>query len=127
MNEKQIKQHVPVLGMLHLVNGVLSVLVGIFVFAFLGGFGAVVDDPEALRIFGFLGILVGTFLLILSIPGIVAGYGLLKQRSWARSLAVAVGILQLVNFPIGTVIGIYTFIVLVQTEAEGYFVSLKQA
>ena len=127
MNEKQIKQHVRILGMVQVLNGVLSVLVGFLVFAFLGGFGAIVDDPIAFRIFGLTGLFVGVFMLVLSTPGIIAGYGLLKQRSWARNLAIAVGILQLMIIPIGTIIGIYTIIVLAQTSAETYFVSLKQA
>jgi hypothetical protein len=127
MNEKQVKQHIPVIGMLHLVNGFLSVLAGIFIFLFLSGIGAVIDDPMAFRIMGITGISVGVFLVVLSVPGILAGYGLLTRRHWARGLAIAVGILQLINIPIGTIIGIYTFIVLAPTEAEEYFVSLEPA
>lgn len=127
MNEKQIKQHVRILGMVQVLNGILLVLVGIFVFAFLGGFGAVVDDPIAFRIFGLTGLFVSAFMLVVSTPGIIASYGLLKQRSWARNLAIAVGILQLVIVPIGTVIGIYTIIVMAQANAETCCVSPKQA
>lgn len=127
MNEKQVKQHIPVIGMLHLIGGILFALAGIFVFAFLTSIGAVTDDPTAFRILGITGISVGVFLVVLSIPGIAAGYGLLRRRHWARGLAIAVGILQLINFPIGTIIGIYTFIVLAPTEAEEYFVSLEPA
>lgn len=120
MNETQIKQHVRILGMVQVLNGSLSVLVGILVFAFLGGFGVIVDDPIAFQIFGLTGLFVGAFLLVLSAPGIVAGYGLLKRCSWARNLAIAVGILQLIIVPIGTIIGIYTFVVLAQANAETY-------
>jgi len=120
MNETQIKQHVRILGMVQVLNGSLSVLVGILVFAFLGGFGVIVDDPIAFQIFGLTGLFVGAFLLVLSAPGIVAGCGLLKRRSWARNLAIAVGILQLIIVPIGTIIGIYTFVVLAQANAETY-------
>jgi hypothetical protein len=127
MNETQIKQHVRILGMVQVLNGSLSVLVGILVFAFLGGFGVIVDDPIAFQIFGLTGLFVGAFLLVLSTPGIIASYGLLKQRPWARSLAIAVGILQLMLIPIGTIIGIYTIFVLAQASAETYFASLKPA
>ena len=127
MNEKQIKQHVQILGMVQVLNGVLSVMIGILLFAFLSGFGAIVDDPIAFRFFGLTGLFVGVFMLVLSTPGIIAGYGLLKQRSWARNLAIAVGILQLMLIPIGTVLGLYTFIVLAQEDTETYFVSLKEA
>lgn len=127
MNEKQLKQHIPVIGMLHLIGGILFALTGIFIFVFLTSIGAVTDDPVAFRIMGITGISVGVFLVVLSIPGIAAGYGLLTRRHWARGLAIAVGILQLLNIPLGTIIGVYTFIVLAPTDAEGYFVSLKPA
>lgn len=127
MNEKQVEQHVPILGMLHLVGGALFAVIGVFVFLFFSGIGAAVQDPEAFRILTVVGFTVGVLLVVLGLPGMAAGYGLLKRRPWARGLAIAVGILNLINIPIGTVIGVYTLIVLMQTGAEGYFVTLKQA
>jgi len=127
MNHKQIEQHVPVLGMLHLVGGAFSVLMGAFVFLFLTGIGniAAIEDPMAPRILTLVGLSVGVLLVVLGLPGMAAGYGLLKRRSWARGLAVAVGVLNLVNVPIGTLIGIYTLVVLMQDEATEYFAALK--
>jgi hypothetical protein len=57
----------------------------------------------------------------------LAGYGLLKRTPWARVLALVVAILSLINFPIGTAIGIYTFWVMLQEEAAEYFVSPRMA
>lgn len=37
----------------------------------------------------------GGFLILISIPGIVAGIGLLKYKSWARILAIILGVLNL--------------------------------
>jgi len=61
---------------------------------------------------------VGTFLFITSILGIIAGWGLLERKPWARGLAIAFGILALFNFPFGTALGIYTLWVLASTDAE---------
>jgi len=47
---------------------------------------------------------------------IVAGISLLKQKAWARLLTLILGILALFNFPIGTLIAIYTFWVLTSDE-----------
>lgn len=127
MNEKQIEQHIPILGVLHLASGALSGIFGVFVFLFLSGLGAAVRDPVAFRVLTVVGTTVGTLLIVLAIPCMVAGYGLLRQRSWARGLAIAVGFLSLFNVPIGTLIGIYTLIVLLQADAGDYFVALKQA
>lgn len=129
MDKKQIEQHVPILGALHLLGGALFVVLGVFIFVFLTGIGAAVagEDPTALRILTFTGLTVGILLVVLGLPGMAAGYGLLKRRAWARGLAIAVGVLNLVNFPIGTLIGLYTLVVLLQTDAEEVFVALKQA
>ena len=67
------------------------------------------------------------FLGGLATPGVIAGYGLLKRKSWARVLAIVIGILNLVNFPIGTAIGVYTIFVLMQEEATDFFAAYKAA
>jgi hypothetical protein len=129
MNVKQVEQHIPVLGMLHLVGGALFALVGIFVFFFLTSMGAIVaaEDTIAPRVLMLVATSVGALLLALALPGMLAGYGLLKRRAWARGLAIAVGILNLLNFPLGTLIGIYTLAVLMQADAAEYFAAIKPA
>ncbi len=127
MDQKQIEQHVPILGTLHLLGGALFAVLGLFVFLFLSGIGLAVDDPDALSILTVVGVSVGVLLVVLGVPGIVAGYGLLSRRSWARGLAIAVGILNLFNIPVGTAIGIYTLFVLLQTDDQGELLALKRA
>ena len=57
----------------------------------------------------------------LAVPGLLAGWGLLTRKPWARVLAMVVGILGLVNVPIGTAIGLYTLWALTQPAATEYF------
>jgi len=52
------------------------------------------------------------FLVLLLIVGLfplLTGYGFLKRKSWVKPLALTVAIISLVNIPIGTALGIYTF------------------
>ncbi len=123
LNEQQLHQHVAVLGWLHIVGNGIMLLLGCFVFAFLWGIGAATGDLEATRILGIIGTTVGALLVVLGIPGMVAGYGLLRRKACGRILAMVVGFLGLVNFPLGTAIGIYTFWVLLQDSAADYFTS----
>jgi hypothetical protein len=58
---------------------------------------------------------------VLALPGLAAGYRLLKRQAWGRILALVVGFLDLVNFPVSTAIGIYTLWVLLQDSAATYF------
>ncbi len=52
-------------------------------------------------------------LLALGIPGIIAGLGLLGDKSWAHTLGIIMAGAALTYFPSGTFIGIYVIIVLV--------------
>lgn len=52
--------------------------------------------------------------LFIALPSLIAGWGLLNNRSWAMILALIVGCLSLFSFPIGTAVGIYTIWVYVE-------------
>jgi len=121
MNESQVRQHAIVLGWLHIVGNAVVLLSGCFVFALLLGIGAITDDRVALAVLGVTGTVIGALLALLAVPGIVAGFGLLRQRSWGRILALVVGVLGLVNFPLGTALGVYTLWVLLQDTATEVF------
>jgi len=47
---------------------------------------------------GFISI----FYLMFMLPSIVAGYALLKKKSWARMAAIVAGVVAGMNFPVGT-------------------------
>jgi hypothetical protein len=49
------------------------------------------------------------FLAIGTVPGVVGGVGLLRQRGWARVLLLVLAVLWLMAFPVGTALGAYTF------------------
>jgi len=55
---------------------------------------------------------IGGFLVVKGIVGIIAGWGLLDRQYWARILALILGFLSLLHFPLGTALGIYTLWVL---------------
>ena len=59
--------------------------------------------------------------VVLSLPGIIAGIGLLKLQPWARILAIVISALDLLNVPIGTALGVYGLWVLLQAETERLF------
>jgi hypothetical protein len=121
LNEQQLRQHVTILGWILLLEHVVLLFVGLFVWIVLTGIAAVTRDPEAVAILGIVAIAVALLLAALSVPGLVAGWALLARKSWARYLALAVAVLGLVNVPLGTLIGIYAIWVLLQDTAASYF------
>jgi hypothetical protein len=126
-NYRNLEQHVTILGWLHIALSALLVLAAGLVFVVVVGGGLFAGDAEATAITSLVGTIMAGFLLVLAAPGIVAGIGLLKRKPWSRVLAIVLAILNLVNFPLGTVIGVYTLWVLVQDEAVALFASQKAA
>lgn len=121
IDERHIGQHVEILGWLHIVGSAIYLAIAVFVFFLLTGISVATRDAEALAVLTVIATSVGTLLSLLALPGIAAGIGLLRHKSWGRILAIVLGILNLINFPIGTVIGAYTLWVLFQESATDYF------
>ena len=118
-----MKSHITIIGIIRIGLSAFWVLSGCLVFFILWGIGLGVgsEDPTALTVLSTIGSLVGIFLLILSIPGIIAGVGLLKYKNWARYLTLILAVFDLFMFPVGTAYGIYTFWALVQEETVAIF------
>jgi hypothetical protein len=53
---------------------------------------------------------VSTLLLLISIPGMICGIGLLYQKVWIEQWVPTIGLLFLPFFPLGTLLGIYTLL-----------------
>lgn len=127
MTERELNQHVKIIGWLNVAGAALFLLIGAFVFLLLVGVGAASGDAEAVSVLSVVATFVGGFMLVMALPVLAAGYGLLKRRSWGRILGIIVGVLNLPNFPLGTIIGVYSLWVLLQSEAEDYFSGAKMA
>jgi hypothetical protein len=121
LNKKELETHVAVAGWLQIVNGLLGILWGAFMATLILGVGTAVDDPIAFRIMAVTATAFGGLLLALSVPGVVAGIGLLNWASWSRFMALVLAVLELPLFPIGTLLGGYTIFVLSQRAASGIF------
>jgi hypothetical protein len=119
--------HVKVLGALNIafgVFGLIGALVMLLAFGVSAGAVGVSGDSDAafaLPIIGVTGAALVTFLVILSLPGIIVGVGLLRLRPWARSGGIVISIVSLAMVPFGTVLGAYGLWVLFSKETEGLF------
>src|ERR1700756_2191177 len=101
-------QHVKILGFIYIIAGAILVVLGLMLFGIIGGSGLASGDRQAMFVTGIVGTALAGFFVLLSIPSIIAGVGLLKHREWARILTIILGALHLLGFPIGTAIGVYT-------------------
>jgi hypothetical protein len=51
----------------------------------------------------------GVFSVVMTVPSLIAGYALLRRRSWAKVAGIVGGVLAASSFPIGTAVAVYTF------------------
>ena len=120
--------HVKVLAVLHIVFGILGILLAMGMLIFFGGLagfiGAVHDSDDAfvgMGVLGAIGMVVFIVVLALSLPGLIAGIGMLKFRPWARILGIVISALDLIHVPFGTALGIYGLWVLLSPGTEMLF------
>lgn len=119
--------HVKVLGALQIAMGTLGLFAAlalVLVFGVASSAVGLSDDPEAaiaLPIIGITGMALVAFLVLLSLPGVIIGIGLIQHRPWARIAGIVLSILGLMMVPFGTIVGVYGIWVLFSKETERMF------
>ncbi|MBX8637011.1 MAG: hypothetical protein KIY11_01410 [Thermoplasmata archaeon] len=100
---------VTILGILQVLAGAGSLI-----------FSSAIATLLSVTPFGVLGL----GLIAISLLEIIFGAALLTGRNWARILVMILAVLELISFPLGTVIGIVLLIYLTRQRVVAYF---KQA
>ena len=123
-----MESHVRILGVLHIVFGLVGLLGGLVALLFFGGLAGLVgwfDASEgafiAIPILSAIGGIAFLIAACLAAPSLIAGFGLLGFRSWARILTIVLSAFELLNFPLGTALAVYGFWVLLSPEGERLF------
>ena len=117
--------HVKVVGSLFIAFGIIGVIAAGFSGALFGALTNLLrssGDDGAVAGSTFVS-LAGTFitnmLLVLAVPEIICGWGLLKLKPWARILGIVLAAISLFKVPpIGTLFGAYALYVLFQKDTE---------
>src|SRR5687767_5662389 len=117
----EMEKHITVVAVLWLALGGLGLLVALIAFVAIVGGGALSGDMEAIAITGTVGTAIAALLVVLSVPAVIAGIGLLKKAEWARVLTLVLSFLALMGIPFGTALGIYSIWVLLNAQATPLF------
>jgi hypothetical protein len=107
------EDHNKVIGIMHLVYGGMNAIALPFVvFFILMGLGMSGLDPNAPPEVGIMFVVIGLFFgllfLIFGLPQLIAGYGLLRRKSWGRTWGIVASIMAAISFPLGTGLCVYT-------------------
>jgi hypothetical protein len=123
-----MQTHIKMLALLHIAFGILGLAAGIFMLALFGGIAGLIgatdtsgDAAIAMPVIGAIGGFLFLFSIVVSLPEIIAGAGLLMRKSWARILTLVLSALQLIQFPFGTALGAYGLWALLSREGQAFF------
>lgn len=124
--------HVKILAWFNVVLGALGLLAGFALFS-----GAMVvaemfryaveEAGMPAELLQLLAVIVTGVILVMSLPCLILGYGLMNLRPWARVLGIVLAALNLLNVPIGTAVSLYAFWVLLKPETEAMFKNAQTA
>jgi hypothetical protein len=110
------EEHNKTLGICHLAYGGLMmffmIAMCIFMWVMLSALPPRPGGPDPEMPLAFFGIMFA-FMIIYSLiffaPSLVAGYAMLKHKSWARTASIVAAVLEVMSFPFGTAVGVYSF------------------
>jgi len=103
------EEHGRLLGILHLVQGGIGVLMLLFFVPFFFLFVAGGRPGADVEFFlALVGAVMFFCFMLLAVPPLVAGYGLLKGKGWARTWGIISAVVASMSFPFGTALCVYT-------------------
>jgi hypothetical protein len=112
-----MRLHLTILAILHFITSAGELIVALLILGASAG-AAMIPDVSMPWMVTLFGSMAAIFFLILAVPGIALGGGLLMNRPWAWVLGLVLGVLHLFNAPFGTVLGIYTLWALTREESK---------
>jgi len=114
-------KHITLVAVLNIGFGVMGLLFACMAFLVIVGAGIISGDQDAMIITMIVASAITIIFIIISLPALIGGIGLLKRRGWARILVMIIAVLDLFIIPIGTLIGVYTLWVLLNDETAKLF------
>jgi hypothetical protein len=127
LNDSPLRRHVDLVGLLFIVGGLLTLLVGVSLISLAAGAASLLmaGDRSAPGVAAALttGALGGVALLVLAWGTIhfLTGRALRRHRPWARQVSLGMSVLDLFVPPLGTALGIYALWVLLNDQARQLF------
>jgi hypothetical protein len=125
----QDDEHLKLLAIFHYVMGALSFLgavigviymfAGFFVFRHAAASGPSTPPVEMGWIFAFIGGVIALLSVALGVCLIIAGRSLTARRN--RTFCMVVAGINCLNVPLGTLLGVFTFIVLLRPSVAAQF------
>ena len=118
--------HRKVIGICFIVFSIIGLLLTLFYSYFMDFFldFAVADDDfpmEMTWLFDFIDKFIWGIAILFLIPRLILGFGLMNQQKWADTPSIIYAVIGLINFPLGTALGVYALMALTAKPKEATF------
>lgn len=114
-------KHITIVGYLFVAFGIIGIVGAVVLFIAIAGGGLISGEREAIAITATVASVLSALLLLLSLPALIGGIGLLRRANWARVLILVLSFVNLLNIPFGTILGIYSIWVLLSDNSVAHF------
>ena len=117
------QDHNKMIGIMYLIwggfNALMMLLLVPFILILLGPMGSDPTPPAEFKaVLGiFMGVIV-TVSILFAIPPLLAGYALLKRKSWAKVAGIVAACFSALSMPFGTALTVYTLWFLCGPEGD---------
>jgi hypothetical protein len=103
------EEHNQTLATLHFIYGAMHglTLAGLLLLVIVVRFAAPGTSSISTLWIGLGSLIFVILLLVVGLLPLAVGFGLKKRRRWARPLGLFLGVISLINIPVGTALGIY--------------------
>ena len=123
--------HNKILGLLHTVYGILSVVtIGLIsAFMLVAFIVAAISERDAMPLIVVVVVIAVILLLniVFALPSFLAGYAMLKRKRWAKSACVAAAVIDGMSFPFGTALCVYTLWFMFSPQGKLLYDNVGQA
>jgi len=119
-------KEIELLGALHIAISILYTLVFSAIYAVLFSKGFFSGKESSANIQLVIFAVVGAFLLLFAISGVIAALGIIRSRPWAQMMILILGCLNLICVPLGTALGVYTIWIFMHSEKSGLKVAKEE-
>jgi hypothetical protein len=117
-----MEKHINVIGALWIVYGAINLIIAFIVFSVLFGISFIPDmGVEAPIILRAIATFIFILITIFAVPDIIGGIWLMKRKEWARILILALSFFNLIVFPFGTALSVYSFVILFREDTTQLF------
>jgi len=120
-----MRTHIKVVAIINIIFGAIGVLAGLSVFVG-GTFGSMMSGSLVGAVAGTVtSALIGVIIACISGISVVAGFGLLNGKQWARYVVIVLSVLYLFSFPWKTIFGVYSLWALLSAEGKREFTTVS--